>query len=477
MNKLLFIFAFLSLFAPAAYAQVSCTCEAGIYENTASGGDFSVGGDLSVADDLTVVDDASIGGKLSVDEYIIGDETNPLELGGDGTPNRVSTSDDVYFKAECEFDDVAYFDNGFYSYGNVYLNDGTSLSSLNNGDIVIDSNVTGKTKLLDTVEFYESAGVKYGTIVHDGSNFSFTTSAGNIVFNNAATFLNTLNTYNIVTTGGYQHLFGGSTQTTASNIFANNNSDEFFITVDANQGRQLIITDSDNYNKDHDHATPTDPTVFIHSATDPDTNNTQWISLSHNKTDGVIAVGTGDLVVPSYTRHIDIPAGAATLGPTSPTVTSIGVWRPACLDADAEQLFIDFEVPDDWIGTSDMTLKIYWFAWGGGSDAIADTEKVKLDANYLSVDFDASTELYNQGSTVEATATYTQSGAASGDGMAIETELTLDYDNATQPLVKGDVVGIVINRDVTGEAGDAYSGDACIDRFEISMQSNKLPEH
>ena len=64
-------------------------------------------------------------------------------------------------------------------------------------------------------------------------------------------------------------------------------------------GNQIIITNSGNISSGHNHATQTDPTLFIHSDTDPDTNNTQWLSLAHDKTDGVIAVGTGSLVLPA----------------------------------------------------------------------------------------------------------------------------------------------------------------------------------
>lgn len=59
--------------------------------------------------------------------------------------------------------------------------------------------------------------------------------------------------------------------------------------------KSLIITDYANRNKDHDHAVQTNPTLFIHSATDPDTANTQWISFTHNQTNGVINTGLGNL--------------------------------------------------------------------------------------------------------------------------------------------------------------------------------------
>jgi len=58
----------------------------------------------------------------------------------------------------------------------------------------------------------------------------------------------------------------------------------------------IIITKAGNRNVDHDHYTESaDPTLFIHSATSPDSDNTQWISITHDQTDGVIAVGKGNI--------------------------------------------------------------------------------------------------------------------------------------------------------------------------------------
>jgi hypothetical protein len=62
---------------------------------------------------------------------------------------------------------------------------------------------------------------------------------------------------------------------------------------DGKTNNNVIITGA-NYVKDHDHETPsTNPTLFIHSNTDPDSDNTQWMSFTHDVTDGVIDTGTG----------------------------------------------------------------------------------------------------------------------------------------------------------------------------------------
>ena len=58
-------------------------------------------------------------------------------------------------------------------------------------------------------------------------------------------------------------------------------------------GNSLIFTTQANNAKNHDHAGQTNPTIFIHSAIDPDSDNTQWVSLTHDQTDGVFDLGTG----------------------------------------------------------------------------------------------------------------------------------------------------------------------------------------
>ena len=74
-------------------------------------------------------------------------------------------------------------------------------------------------------------------------------------------------------------------------------------------GNMLILTNNANVFADHDHAAQTDPTLYIHSDTNPDTDNTQWISLTHDKTNGVIGLGSG-----AYT----FPDGNVGIGTVSP---------------------------------------------------------------------------------------------------------------------------------------------------------------
>lgn len=56
----------------------------------------------------------------------------------------------------------------------------------------------------------------------------------------------------------------------------------------------FIITSVTQGAKSHGHTTAsTNPTLFIHSATDPTSDSTQWVSITHDQTNAVITSGKG----------------------------------------------------------------------------------------------------------------------------------------------------------------------------------------
>lgn len=59
--------------------------------------------------------------------------------------------------------------------------------------------------------------------------------------------------------------------------------------------KSIIFCDLADADQDFDHAAQSNPTIFVHSATDPDSANDEWISMCHDVTDGVIEVGSGTL--------------------------------------------------------------------------------------------------------------------------------------------------------------------------------------
>lgn len=70
---------------------------------------------------------------------------------------------------------------------------------------------------------------------------------------------------------------------------------QFTLETTDNLGNQFVI--GSNSNHDYDHGVQSNPTIFIHSDTDPDSDNTQWMSLYHDTTSGMIDTGTGLLTL------------------------------------------------------------------------------------------------------------------------------------------------------------------------------------
>lgn len=177
----------------------------------------------------------------------------------------------------------------------------------------------------------------------------------------------------------------------------------------------------------------------------------------------------GSVVMTGYTRHIDVDVNAAGVGVTAPTrVTWGGIARGLAFDADAEEAFLDIEVPSDWDAASDLSLCVEWVNEEGV--ALADTETVKWDMDWRSA---AVGEDINAVAVSTATATYTQTGAGT-DGEYFETCLTIDYDDATNPLAVNDALLIQIDRDFSA---DTYASDAVALRFDVKYTSIGIPTH
>ena len=77
------------------------------------------------------------------------------------------------------------------------------------------------------------------------------------------------------------------------NIRADYAAAQFCMNITASLGNQIIL--GNGYAQDFDHASQTNPTFYVHSVIAPNTDNTQWISMTHDQTDGVIDVGKGDI--------------------------------------------------------------------------------------------------------------------------------------------------------------------------------------
>lgn len=92
--------------------------------------------------------------------------------------------------------------------------------------------------------------------------------------------------------------------------------DTTFLGVNVNSNA-ILISEIADYNTDFAHALATNPTVFIQSADATDV--TQWLSLSHDQTNGVIDVGKGKLTTPDAFQAADFYSGDGTQGATDST--------------------------------------------------------------------------------------------------------------------------------------------------------------
>lgn len=171
-----------------------------------------------------------------------------------------------------------------------------------------------------------------------------------------------------------------------------------------------------------------------------------------------------------YAVDYTIKGGSAVLGPTAPTFAVNNSVTGLAFDAVAETVGIDFEVPDCWDGTSDLTFKIYWVAESGDVPQL--NEVVIFDILYRSIDWN--TEDTDNGTVANGTVTYTELSDPGDDNDTHESMITIDFDHADQPIAAGDTIAIIFNRDTAAEAGSGYSGDAIVNHWEMAVNQSSL---
>jgi hypothetical protein len=158
------------------------------------------------------------------------------------------------------------------------INSGGSITSTSNGNITFTPNGTGITV---NGTGTGSHGLNASGDFYNGGDMEID---GTTYFDNNAIFAD-----------NFAFAFGSAGTDAVFEYDAN--AEQFLLGLlgTAGSGNQFVIVNNTYRSRDFDHATQTNPTIFVHSATDPDTNNTQWLSLAHNQTDGVIDCGTGTL--------------------------------------------------------------------------------------------------------------------------------------------------------------------------------------
>jgi hypothetical protein len=171
-----------------------------------------------------------------------------------------------------------------------------------------------------------------------------------------------------------------------------------------------------------------------------------------------------------YFLDFSVPAGSATLGPTAPSKVIKDTVLCLDFDADAERVGMNFEIPEAWDAKSDIALKVYWTPEDG--DAPQLNETVKWDISYRSLLW--GTDDTDAGTVATATATYTEGSDPGDDKDTKETEITIPWDGANQPLSRGDLLCVLFDRDVSG---DSYSGGACVSKWEFEVKLVSPPHH
>lgn len=240
-----------------------------------------------------------------------------LRVGDAGTTNHsLAANDDLFVSGKLEVDGASYFDN------TIIVADGQRVDMGSSSDAVIQYNVnqTPDTLLIGTSTDSESL-----LICQKGDR---TTDFGHAQQTNPTIFLHSADATDTTQWMSFAHdqtdgvidvgtgkiklndqfeatsgsLSGSLSFTPGSAISMRYYSDDGFHIAAGNAvgtgNHAISIVSSDNVGKDHDHDTLlTNPTLYIHSVTDPDSDNTQWMSLAHDQTNGVIGLGKGDLKV------------------------------------------------------------------------------------------------------------------------------------------------------------------------------------
>lgn len=171
--------------------------------------------------------------------------------------------------------------------------------------------------------------------------------------------------------------------------------------------------------------------------------------------------------VPTYERHIQIPAFLAGTAANQPTATTVGTAGGLQFGfASDKSTYIQWEVPDDWVGGEDIYIEIDWLPDGAAIDYSGSSDTVNFTITYRSI---AEGETITNGTAVAIPIT---SAEDLSQYQTKHTRFTLDFDNANQPITKQDHMYFEIKRDVSE---DTFNGTVVVTAFEIIYNSVTLP--
>ncbi len=296
---------------------------------------------------ITAVGDIALDSISSAASHISIAATNATDMLqiGDGTYSW-GHSPMVGIEGILEVDGIAYFDAGFSSAGDL---------DMAGNDILNVDQITGNST-------YITIGDVGAATTHTLNTNDDLLVGGRLEVDGTTFFDGSL------VMGGAQYIYSSTTKGVIllADTYQGPDAMTFFTGSDSNN---LLVAEFGDVGYDFAHAQQTNPTLFIQS-----TNQTadEWISFSHNQTDGVIDVGTGAV---NFLDNVQVGDGTFAWGHT-PQVGIEGI-----LEVDGAAYFDASATFAAGVTYRDNAQ----LKFGDGDDAIMNWETADADAHYLNL--------------------------------------------------------------------------------------------
>jgi len=168
---------------------------------------------------------------------------------------------------------------------------------------------------------------------------------------------------------GVQTFSMGGSGGAETSIRCDLSSDQFVFSSRSSTGTQFVFTEQSNASKNHDHADQTNPTIFVQSATDPDSDNTEYTYITHNTDIGVISAPNGISIPALKEGSYNIGLAAATTTTANDSIKITG--STAALSATNPGYVVIADVTSGLLKTfevtSDVTIDLTGAHWGIGT--------------------------------------------------------------------------------------------------------------
>ena len=156
-----------------------------------------------------------------------------------------------------------------------------------------------------------------------------------------------------------EYTYFQSANSNASALRISQSLGQLLLTVGSLHGTHLVFGLTAYRGRDYDHPNQSNPTIFGHSATDPDSDNTEWWGLTHDQSNAVFSTGKGILDLEPAAAGLQMPTIIGTDTPTEPvscTAATAGTFTyvDETDDSAAPEICICAATGDDGGGTPTM---------------------------------------------------------------------------------------------------------------------------